>query len=57
MTKQDRIIANVNASMVMEDMPLTSEDKQRIRDCLNGKTTFQGAINEIIKKHTKQMTV
>lgn len=54
MTKQERIIENVNASMAMEGMPLTEKDKQRIRDCLGGKTTFQDAVNEIIRKHAKK---
>lgn len=57
MTKQDRIIANVDASMGIENMPLTEGDKKRIRDCMNGKTTFQEAVDELIEKHTKQMSV
>ncbi|PWJ47896.1 antitoxin VbhA family protein [Faecalicatena contorta] len=54
MTEYDRIIKNIDASMAMEGMPLTIDDKQRIRACLEGKTTFQDVVNEIIKKHTKQ---
>lgn len=54
MSDLDRIIENVDASMDMENMPLTSADKQRLRNCLEGKIPFQEAVNEIIKKYTKQ---
>lgn len=57
MTENDRIIENVNASMGMEDMPLTFEDKKRIRDCLEGKKSFQDTVDDIIRKHIKRVMV
>lgn len=55
MGKNDRIIDNINATMSMEDMPLLKEDKERLRDCLEGKVSYEDAIDKLIKqyKHNK----
>lgn len=52
MSKNDRIINNINATMSMEDMPLLKEDKERLRECLEGKVSYEDAINKIIKQYT-----
>ena len=49
--KKEKIIANVNGTMALEGMPLTDEDKQRIKDILDGKITTEEAIQQIIAKH------
>ena len=36
----EKIIRNVNANLSIEGMPLTNNDKIRMRDCLTGKTTI-----------------
>ncbi|MBQ3427865.1 MAG: hypothetical protein IJH37_12105 [Clostridia bacterium] len=41
MSETERIIANVNATMTMEGMPLTNEDKARIRDCIEGRKSLR----------------
>jgi hypothetical protein len=46
------IIENIDFSMKMEDMPLTNEDKNRLKNCLNGKNDIYMVIQETIKKHT-----
>ena len=46
------IIENIDFTMRMEDMPLTNEDKNRLRNCLNGKNDINMVIQETIKKHT-----
>jgi hypothetical protein len=46
------IIENIDFSMRMEDMPLTSADKNRLRDCLSGKDDINQVLRETIKKHT-----
>ena len=51
MSKNDRIINNINATMSMENMPLLKEDKERLRDCLEGKVSYEDAINELIKQY------
>ena len=53
MSDAERILANVNASMTMEDMELTESDKKRITDCLMGKRTFEDTINELVKAYKK----
>jgi hypothetical protein len=48
----ENVIENIDFSMTMEDMPLTNEDKNRLRDCLNGKLDIDKIIKETVKKHT-----
>ena len=52
-TEQEKlqIIKEVDATMRMENMPLTNEDKQRLKDIADGKTTVNEAINKIIKEY------
>ena len=54
MNKNDRIINNINATMSMEDMPLLKEDKERLRECLEGKVSYEDAINKLIKQYTSK---
>ena len=46
-------INRVNATMSMENMPLTSTNKQQLRDCLTGQTTFKAAKKSAIERHTR----
>ncbi len=48
----ENIIENIDFSMTMEDMPLTNEDKTRLRNCLNGTADVNKILQEVIKKHT-----
>ena len=48
----ENIIENIDFSMKMEDMPLTEEDKSRLRICLNGNRDINEVLQETIKKHT-----
>lgn len=57
MSETDRIIENVNATMSMENMPLHAEDRKRMRECLEGKKTFQETIDLLIKKHTHKQVL
>ncbi len=54
MSETDKIIANVNATMSMEGMPLSSEDKERIRLCVDGKKSFDTAVNELVRQFRKK---
>ena len=49
----DYIIENINFSMEMENMPLTEDDKTRLRVCLSGNIDINDVLHETIKKHTK----
>jgi hypothetical protein len=46
------IIENIDFSMRMEKMPLNKEDKNRLKNCLNGKNDINKVLQETIKKHT-----
>ena len=48
----ENIIENIDFSMRMEDMPLTDEDKSRLRNCMTGKNNINEVLRETIKKHT-----
>ena len=37
--------------MAMENMPLTNEDKTRIKDFLENRISYKEAYNQILKKH------
>ena len=49
----ENIIENIDFSMKMEDMPLTKEDKNRLRSCISGRTDINKVLQETIKKHKK----
>jgi len=49
--KQSTII-RVNGTMALENMSLTEEDKQRIRNCQDGKSTVESEIEKIKQKYT-----
>jgi len=50
---EDYIIENINFSMKMEEMPLTEEDKSRLRICINGNRVINDVLQETIRKHNK----
>ena len=54
MTKTDRIIENVNATMAMEDMPLTEDNKQTIRRYLDGAESFEDVLASVIQKYVRE---
>jgi hypothetical protein len=48
----ENVIENIDFTMRMEDMPLTEDDKTRLRICLNGDKNIDEVLQETIKKHT-----
>jgi len=48
----ENVVKNIDFSMKMEDMPLTDEDKNRLRDCLSGKSDIDEILQDVVKKHT-----
>ncbi|MGE5630176.1 MAG: antitoxin VbhA family protein [Caulobacteraceae bacterium] len=48
----ERIIEDVNASMAMEGMPLTEEDKARMRYCAGDKKKTDQVVAELMRKHS-----
>ena len=57
MSNIEWILENTDANMSLEDMPLQSEDKLRIRNCLEGKLSFDFAIQELRKKYIRSERV
>lgn len=49
----EEIIKRVDATMALENMPLTDEDKQRIRDIYEGKTTAEEERQKLIEKYRR----
>lgn len=51
----ERILENVKATMSMENIPLTQEEQLRIKECLEGKKSFDKAVEDIIEKYEKKV--
>lgn len=49
MSENNRIIKNINATMSMENIQLLKVDKERLKKRLEGKVSYQDAIDKIIK--------
>ena len=52
MCEIEKVINEVDSSMAMEGMPLSNEDKDRIRICLANPSELNDIISNLIKKHT-----
>ena len=48
----ERVIKQVNGSMSIEGMPLTSNDKDRIRQCAGDNNKVDKEVAELVKKHS-----
>lgn len=46
-----KIIDDVNADFTIEGMPLTEENKERIRACLTGKQEFSKTVKNLVDKY------
>lgn len=54
MKSVNTVIDRVNGTMSMEGMPLTEENKARIRKCYRNKQALNYEIAHLIKKHSKK---
>ena len=52
MSEIEKIINEVDSSMAMEGLPLTGEDRERIKSCLINPGTLDMVIADLLKKHT-----
>ena len=48
------IIKQVDASMAMEGMPLTSKDKDRIRFCVGDNQKVESTIQDLVRKYVPE---
>lgn len=51
--KIDKILNDVDADFSLEGMPLTDENKERIRACLSGKNEFGETVKGLVDKYKK----
>lgn len=54
MTKVQRILANVSATMRMEGMPLKRSDRRRVMACLSGRESFDASVRALVQKHARK---
>jgi hypothetical protein len=57
MRNTEQKVRAVGATMAMEGMPLTDEDRIRLRDIFDGKVAVDETVHELIKKHSKKERV
>lgn len=50
----EKLIGEINGTMAIEGMPLTEQDKARLRECITGKTSYDEMVKRLVKKHTVQ---
>jgi len=49
----ERVIEMVNGTMAMENIPLTDEDRRRLRTVLSGKITADEMVQQLVIKHRR----
>jgi len=54
MRSTEHKIRAVDATMAMEGMPLTDEDKKRLRDIFDGNATVEDTVEGLVKKHSQK---
>jgi len=47
----EKVIAQVNGTMAIEGMPLSSADKERIRKCAGNDRLVEKTVSELVQKH------
>ena len=55
MRSTEQKIRIVNATMAMEGMPLTEEDKKRLRDVFDGHKTVERTVQDLVRKHSQDI--
>ena len=55
MRSTEQKIRAVDATMAMEGMPLTDEDRKRLRDIYDGKATVEKTVQDLVKKHSQKV--
>lgn len=48
----EKIIDEVNGTMAIEGMPLTEEDREMLRECITGKTSYDDMVKKLVLKYT-----
>ena len=53
MSKNEEMISFVDSSQRLEGMKLSAREKQTMRDCLTGKTTYKKALKLALARHKR----
>jgi hypothetical protein len=48
----ENVVNDIAFTMDMENMPLSEQEKQRLRDCISGKINIQDVLRETIRKYS-----
>jgi citrate lyase gamma subunit len=48
----EQTVREVNGTMAIEGMPLTDEDKDRLRSILRGEMSYEAAVRAIVEKYS-----
>lgn len=48
----EKIIGEINGTMAIEGMPLTEEDREMLRECITGKTSYDDMVKKLVQKYT-----
>ena len=54
--ESEYIISNIDFTLAMEDMPLTNENKEEMRKCIDGRIDLDKLITETVNKYKIVMT-
>lgn len=52
MERIEKVIEEVNGTMSIEGMPLTREDRERIRRCARDQQLVEAEIRQLVKKYS-----
>ena len=53
MSREDKIIKNVESNFALEGMKFSVREKKIMQDCLSGKTSFDAAIQNAIARYKR----
>ena len=53
----ERIIEMVNGTMTIENMPLTEDDRKRLREIMQGLISADETVKQLIEKHRRNANV
>ena len=55
MRNVEQTIREINGTMAIENMPLTDDDRKRLREVLNGRVSVETVIKQLTEKHKKPL--
>ena len=53
----EKIIGEINGTMTLSSMPLTEEDKERLRMCITGEASADEMVKQLVEKYSQKTEV